>query len=110
MKTLALIEDDPDLYHLVRYNLEGGFSPSGSTDVHGGTLFPKKAIDVCVLRATSKTKRHSVRGIGSMLSSRLDATSVVRQADCNLWRAARPRLTLSRMSDALAVQIKGLGS
>ena len=37
-------------------------------------------------------------------------TSVVRQADCNLRRAARPRLTFSRMSDALAVQIKGLGS
>ena len=35
--------------------------------------------------------------------------SVVRHADGPLWRAARARLTFSRMSAALAVQMKGLG-
>ena len=35
--------------------------------------------------------------------------SVVRQADCTLCRAARPRLTFSRMSEAVAVQMKGVG-
>ena len=35
--------------------------------------------------------------------------SVVRHADQRLFRAARARLTFSRMSDALAVQTKGLG-
>ena len=37
-------------------------------------------------------------------------TSVVRQADCHLLRALRPRLTFSKMSLAEAVQINGLGS
>ena len=37
-------------------------------------------------------------------------TSVGRQADCTLWRFLRPRLTFSRMSEAAAVQTKGLGS
>ena len=36
-------------------------------------------------------------------------SSVVRQADCTLCRAARPRLTFSRMSEAVAVQMKGVG-
>jgi O-antigen/teichoic acid export membrane protein len=36
--------------------------------------------------------------------------SVVRHADGRLLRAARPRFTFSRMSDALAVQMNGLGS
>ena len=35
--------------------------------------------------------------------------SVVRQADCTLCRAARPRLTFSKMSEAVAVQMKGVG-
>jgi len=35
--------------------------------------------------------------------------SVVRQADCRLSRAARARLTFSRISAALAVQMNGLG-
>ena len=35
--------------------------------------------------------------------------SVVRQADCTLCRAARPRLTFSRMSEAVAVQMKVVG-
>jgi hypothetical protein len=35
--------------------------------------------------------------------------SVVRQADCRLFRDARARLTFSRMSAALAVQMKGFG-
>ena len=46
---------------------------------------------------------------GFLVFSPVYETSVVRQADCNLWRAARPRLTFSSMSEALAVQIKGLG-
>ncbi len=36
-------------------------------------------------------------------------TSVVRHADSRLWKAARARLTLSRMLEAFAVQMKGLG-
>jgi hypothetical protein len=35
--------------------------------------------------------------------------SVVRHAECRLWSAERARLTFSRMSLALAVQMKGLG-
>lgn len=35
--------------------------------------------------------------------------SVVRHTDCNLFNFSRPRLTFSRMSDALAVQINGFG-
>lgn len=35
--------------------------------------------------------------------------SVGRQTGCNLCKAARPRLTFSRMSEAVAVQMKGLG-
>jgi hypothetical protein len=37
------------------------------------------------------------------------ATSVVRHAECRLSRALRARLTFSRMSLALAVQMNGLG-
>jgi hypothetical protein len=36
-------------------------------------------------------------------------TSVVHQADAILFKAALPRLTFSRISEALAVQIKGFG-
>src|SRR5205807_9091009 len=36
--------------------------------------------------------------------------SVVRHTDGRLLRAARPRFTFSRISEALAVQINGLGS
>ena len=42
-------------------------------------------------------------------SVRQRLASVVRQADCTLCRAARPRLTFSRMSEAVAVQMKGVG-
>ncbi len=38
-----------------------------------------------------------------------ELTSVARQTDCNLSRAFLPRVTFSRMSEALAVQMKGLG-
>src|SRR6267154_403581 len=37
-------------------------------------------------------------------------SSVVRHTDGRLLRAARPRFTFSRISEALAVQINGLGS
>ena len=51
--------------------------------------------------------------IGEVLPLRWDqvdlVASVVRQADCTLCRAARPRLTFSRMSEAVAVQMKGVG-
>ena len=36
-------------------------------------------------------------------------SSVVRQSDCTLCKAARPRLTFSRISEAVAVQMKGVG-
>jgi hypothetical protein len=36
-------------------------------------------------------------------------TSVVRQTDGHLWRAARAQVTFSRMSEALAVQMKSFG-
>ena len=45
------------------------------------------------------------------LKDRLDwLTSVVRQTVDNLLSLARARFTFSRMSDALAVQMKGFGS
>src|ERR1035437_8856827 len=44
----------------------------------------------------------------SVPRSRLDA-SVVRHTDGHLFRTARVRVTFSRMSVALAVQMKGLG-
>ncbi len=50
--------------------------------------------------------------IGSTIkhsSATVRSPSVVRQADCTLCRAARPRLTFSRMSEAVAVQMKGVG-
>lgn len=37
-------------------------------------------------------------------------SSVARQADCNLSRTFRPRLTFSKISHADAVQINGFGS
>ena len=44
------------------------------------------------------------------LDRQMEKASVGRQADCTLWRFLRPRLTFSRMSEAAAVQTKGLGS
>jgi hypothetical protein len=38
------------------------------------------------------------------------AASVVRHAECPLFSLARARLTFSKMSAALAVQMKGLGA
>ena len=63
------------------------------------------------------------RDIGKLIGDKLESTdeakenlrafrakaSVVRQADCRLFRDARARLTFSRMSAALAVQMKGFG-
>ena len=46
----------------------------------------------------------------SMQISRIKRASVVRHTDRHLFRAARPRFTFSKMSQALAVQMKGLGS
>src|ERR1700674_3724645 len=37
-------------------------------------------------------------------------TSVVRHKDCNVVNLARARLTFSKISEALAVQMNGLGS
>jgi hypothetical protein len=39
----------------------------------------------------------------------LNAPSVLRHTDCRLFSEARARLTFSRISAALAVQMKGLG-
>src|SRR5262249_50835160 len=39
----------------------------------------------------------------------LDQPSVVRHKDCNLSSFCRARLTFSKMSEAVAVQMKGLG-
>ena len=49
------------------------------------------------------------KALWRMLYATAARASVVRQADCTLCRAARPRLTFSRMSEAVAVQMKGVG-
>ena len=48
-----------------------------------------------------------VKRVSSFITS---GPSVVRQADCKLLSLILPRFTFSRMSDALAVQMKGAGS
>ena len=67
---------------------------------------PPAQISECarLIRASS-----SIAGTGLMSVSPPATTRVVRQADCTLCRAARPRLTFSRMSEAVAVQMKGVG-
>ena len=45
----------------------------------------------------------------SQSTGRLQQASVVRHAECRLSRDLRARLTFSRMSAALAVQMNGLG-
>ena len=60
---------------------------------------------------TEKQLAFIQKDAGVKLEGRHEFTvaSVVRQADCTLCRAARPRLTFSRMSEAVAVQMKGVG-
>ena len=50
-----------------------------------------------------------VNNAGYHISKNIEVTSGVRQADQRLSNTARARLTFSRMSEALAVQTKGLG-
>ena len=50
-----------------------------------------------------------VLGSGRYSAPGVLLASVARQTDCNLSRAFLPRVTFSRMSEALAVQMKGLG-
>lgn len=72
------------------------FQPSGLSRLFG--------IPICDLR----DKAYAADTLLGAWIRRFSA-SVVRQADCNLSRTARPRFTFSRMSLALAVQMNGLG-
>src|SRR6266446_2010706 len=57
----------------------------------------------------SRPQRQSADSSGPAPKHDIMATSIVRHKDCNLTSFSRPRLTFSRMSDAVAVQMNGLG-
>src|SRR5206468_969778 len=64
------------------------------------------------LRLPRQQCRHVAPQLHKATEDELDRlyTSVVRHTDGRLLRAARPRFTFSRISDALAVQINSLGA
>ena len=54
--------------------------------------------------------RHGgMEGLGTGKFNPGGGASVVRHSDATLWRERRARVTFSRMSEAFAVQMKGLG-
>src|ERR1700758_2078490 len=61
------------------------------------------------LDARNRSYRETSALKNMLVGLRRSLAGVVRHAECRLWSAERARLTFSRMSLALAVQMKGLG-
>src|SRR6266550_3080833 len=98
--------------------IEGRRRPSGVQNPPFLGVFsatqPHKGNRIIETYGAGDGNRTHVRSLGSrnknLKTLELAAPSVVRHTDGRLLRAARPRFTFSRISEALAVQINGLGS
>jgi hypothetical protein len=69
--------------------------------VNVSTVRPARSSRTVVFKASPAYQGSSKRSV---------QTSVVRHSDATLSRVRRARVTFSRMSDALAVQMNGLGA
>jgi transposase len=82
-----------------------GTTPNRWSGCELGGLRPLEGM----VKRRNRRKRKAVMVSDARIIS-IDPSSVVRHAECRLSRAFLARLTFSRMSAALAVQLKGLGA
>src|SRR5207245_2476034 len=83
-------------------------SPSGLFLIHSWVLPVRRQLNLGVTEGiVMDSQRAVISDARATMAS--TAASVVRQTDATLFKVALARFTFSRISVALAVQIKGLG-
>jgi hypothetical protein len=81
-------------------DLNSSFKKRSADDGHVG----------CSFQGPNRRASHNPVSVEGSSASAKDHSSAVRQADAILFKAALPRLTFSRIAEALAVLMNGFGS